>query len=73
MVVDTSYDQIMDKDEKLADVGRKPLTEEEIEKYVEFLNEHWAELCDVLEPLQRELFLLFKVNDYIRAIDLRLG
>ena len=77
MVTNRTFDDIMDKDQKMNTKSRlgvvtdtDPKKAAAIKKYAIYYH---RDIVDILDQIKRELLLILKTNSYLRAIDLRLG
>jgi hypothetical protein len=75
MVVNRKYDDIMSKENSDSTVGRLGMKTdaEGIEETRKEAMKYHKEIVEILDGMKRELLLVFKTNDYLRAIDNRLG
>lgn len=75
MVVNRKFDDIMDKDKtnnlktRLGDRDGKEF-QQEMQEYAVFYHK---DIVEILDMIKRELLLVLKTNNYLRAIDKRLG
>lgn len=75
MIVNRKFEDIMDKTKKeqmKARLGDKAgdKAQKELQDYALFYHQ---EIVEILDMIKRELLLVLKTNNYLRAIDKRLG
>jgi len=75
MIVNRKYEDVMDEENSYKTKTR--LGEKQDEKSKEELKEYamyyHKDIVDILDMIKRELLLILKTNNYLRAIDKRLG
>ena len=75
MIVNRTYDDVMDKEKKvkmkarLGDVNDSK-TQQALQGYALYYHK---DIVEILDQIKRELLLVMKTNNYLRAIDRRLG
>merc|ERR1712242_500213 len=75
MIVNRKFEDIMDESKKTqmkTRLGERdtPDAQQELQDYALFYHE---EIVEILDMIKRELLLVLKTNNYLRAIDRRLG
>ena len=75
MVTNREYDDVMDKEmrHKTKSWLGGPKTNEEKQKIQEYTMEYQEDISKILSTMNRKLLLVFKTNNYLRAIDNKLG
>lgn len=75
MIVNRRYEEIMDKENKNNNFERLAVKydDKSAQRAKEYALENHKGIVDILDGMKRELLLIFKTNDYLRAIDNRLG
>ena len=77
MVVNRTFDDIMDKENKMKTKSRLGNIQSEDKKKAHALKQYalvyHKDIVDTLDKIRRELLLILKTNNYLRAIDRRLG
>jgi len=75
MVADRKYEDLMDESKKLQIKSRlkDKHGEEARQERIEACEKLEKEIAETLRDMNRDLLVLLKTNNYLRAIDLRLG
>jgi predicted unusual protein kinase regulating ubiquinone biosynthesis (AarF/ABC1/UbiB family) len=74
MVADRKYEDIMDKDNtSLKSRMKVDYSDASKRERYEFVHKHHDRINNCLKNMAPELLIVFKTNDYLRAIDKRLG
>ena len=75
MVVNRRYEDIMNSDKVNNNFDRLAVKHDKksVEETRLYALEYHKEIVEILDGMKRELLLVFKTNDYLRAIDNRLG
>eukprot|EP01015_Nassula_variabilis_P023563 TRINITY_DN4426_c0_g1_i1.p2 TRINITY_DN4426_c0_g1~~TRINITY_DN4426_c0_g1_i1.p2 ORF type:complete len:183 (+),score=34.79 TRINITY_DN4426_c0_g1_i1:60-608(+) len=74
MITSKAYKDVMNKEEK--DSKKRLLVQkgsEDTEQLGEYVVNYHKEIVNVLSKINQDLLLLFKVNDFLRSLDGRLG
>lgn len=75
MVADRKYEDLMDESNKLNIKTRlkEKHGEEARQERIEACEKLEKEIAETLRDMNRDLLVLLKINNYLRAIDVRLG
>lgn len=75
MVTNRTYEDVVNPDDLLKTKKRLrgPQTAEEKQKIQEYTMEYQKDIAQILGEVNRTLLLVFKTNNYLRAIDNKLG
>jgi len=75
MIVNRKYEDVMDEEKKYGTKSRlgekqDAKSQEELKEYAMYYHQ---DIVEILDGIKRELLLILKTNNYLRAIDKRLG
>lgn len=73
MVTSKTYEQLMEENTVLENRMKRWKTAEEKQRLIEIATIFHKQITILLNNMNRDLLLLFKVNDFLRTIDNKLG
>jgi hypothetical protein len=75
MITNRTYEDVMKRENKLKTKQRLggPKTDEEKRQLQEYTLHYHSDISEILGQVNRKLLLVFKTNNYLRAIDNKLG
>lgn len=75
MIVNRTYDDVMNKDKQIQTKARlgQATTKDEKDAIKVYALHYHKDIVQILDVIKRELLLVLKTNNYLRSIDSRLG
>ncbi|KAM3131749.1 hypothetical protein pb186bvf_016145 [Paramecium bursaria] len=73
MVTSKKFSDLMNKESTIEDRLRRPKEQEQIDILIRKAAKHHKQITILLNQIDRRLLMLFKINDFLKNIDFKLG